>query len=109
MRLFSPFAKVEHGCFRRALDMLYCAALEGKLKVQRRLVRILRRSGLAGMAAAFLDAGGPILPLGAQAAYLINPIMGGPSGKWNDFGKILEDPDAISELIVMLRKKEDNQ
>jgi hypothetical protein len=35
--------------------------------------------------------------------------MSGPSGTWNEFGKIMEDPDAISELIVMLRKKEDPQ
>lgn len=60
---------------------------------------------MAGMAAAFLDAGGPILPLGAQAAYLISPLLGGPSGPWNEFGKLLEDPDAVSELIGMLRKE----
>jgi hypothetical protein len=47
--------------------------------------------------------------LGAQAAYLLNPFMGGSSGTWNEFGKLLEDPDAISELIVMLRKKEDTR
>jgi hypothetical protein len=82
--------------------------MEGSIKVQRKLVRILRRSGMAGMVAGFLDAGGPILPLGAQAAYLINPIVGGPSGTWNELGKILEDPNAVSELILMLRKKEDN-
>ncbi len=64
---------------------------------------------MGGLVAAFLDAGGPILPLGAQAAYLINPIMGGHSGTWNEFGKILEDPDAVSELIVMLRNKEDTR
>ncbi|MCJ7567560.1 MAG: hypothetical protein MUO58_08475 [Anaerolineales bacterium] len=75
--------------------------------MQRRLAQILRRSGMGGLVAAFLDAGGPILPMGAQAAYLISPIMDGPSGTWNEFGKILEDPDAVSELIVMLRKKED--
>jgi hypothetical protein len=62
---------------------------------------------MGGIVAAFLDAGGPILPLGAQAAYLIDPIVGGPTGTWNEFGKILEDPDAVSELIVMLRKKDD--
>ncbi len=94
---------------RRALYMLYCAAVDGRLKVQRRFARILRRSGMGGLVAAFLDAGGPILPLGAQAAYLISPFMGGPSETWNEFGKILEDPDAVSELIVMLRKKEETQ
>ncbi|MEA1976531.1 MAG: hypothetical protein U9N80_01370 [Chloroflexota bacterium] len=77
--------------------------------MQRRLARILRRYGLGGLAAAFLDAGGPILPLGAQAAYLLNPLMSGPSGTWNEFGKIMEDPDAVSELILMLRKKEEPQ
>lgn len=64
---------------------------------------------MGGIVAAFLDAGGPILPLGAQAAYMISPFMGGPSGSLNEFGKMLEDPDAVSELIVMLRKKEDTQ
>jgi hypothetical protein len=64
---------------------------------------------MGGLVAAFLDAGGPILPLGAQAAYLISPFMGDPSGTWNEFGNILEDPDAVSELIAMLRKKEENQ
>ncbi len=77
--------------------------------MQRRLARILRRFGLGDLVAAFLDAGGPILPLGAQAVYLLNPFMSGPSGTWNEFGKIMEDPDAISELIVMLRKKEEPQ
>ncbi|MEE8121792.1 MAG: hypothetical protein V3T55_09700 [Anaerolineales bacterium] len=77
--------------------------------MQRGLARTLRRSGMGGLVAAFLDAGGPILPLGAQAAYLISPFMGGPSGTWNEFGKILEDPDAVSELIVMLRKREEPQ
>ncbi|HUS84869.1 MAG TPA: hypothetical protein VMX56_06965 [Anaerolineales bacterium] len=77
--------------------------------MKRRLVRILQRSGMGGIVAAFLDAGGPILPLGAQAAYMISPFMGGPSGSLNEFGKMLEDPDAVSELIVMLRKKEDTQ
>lgn len=89
--------------------MLYCAAMEGRIKVQRRLARMLRRSGLGGLVAAFLDAGGPILPLGAQAVYLLNPFMSGPSGTWNEFGKIMEDPDAVSELIVLLRKKEEPQ
>lgn len=79
----------------------------GFFKVQRRLARLIRRSGMGGIVAAFLDAGGPILPLGAQAAYLIDPIVGGPTGTWNELGKILEDPDAVSELIVMLRKKDD--
>ncbi len=83
--------------------------MEGRIKVQRRLARILRRTGLGGLVAAFLDAGGPILPLGAQAAYLLNPFMSSPSGTWNEFGKIMEDPDAISELIEMLRKKEEPQ
>ena len=104
MWLFSFVCVIEHSCIRRALDMLYCAAVDGRLKVQRRIARILRRSGMGGLVAAFLDAGGPILPLGAQAAYLISPFMGGPSGTLNEFGKILEDPDAVSELIMMLRK-----
>ncbi len=64
---------------------------------------------MGGLVAAFLGAGGPILPLGAQAAYLISPFMGGPSGTLNEFGKMLEDTDAVSELIVMLRMKEDTQ
>jgi len=87
--------------------MLYCAAMKGRVKVQRRLAQILRRSGLGGLVAAFLDAGGPILQLGAQAAYLLNPLVSAPSGTWNEFGKIMEDPDAISDLIVMLRNKEE--
>lgn len=77
--------------------------------MQRRLARTIRRSGLGGLVAAFLDASGPILPLGAQAAYLISPFMSGPSGTLNEFGKMLEDTDAVSELIVMLRMKEDTQ
>jgi hypothetical protein len=81
--------------------------MEGRYAVQGKLVRILQRAGLAGVAAGFLDASRPILPLGAQAAYMLNPIFSASTASWTEIGKMLEDPDSISELIVMLRTRED--
>lgn len=81
--------------------------MEESITVQGKLVRILQRTGLAWMVAGILDAGRPILPLGAQAAYMLNPILSSSTASWTEFGMILEDPDAVSKLIAMLRTKEE--
>lgn len=86
--------------------MLYCAAMEQSKDSTERVARWLRRSGLEGVAAFILEAAGPLVVIGAQAAYLIEPLFGSPDSPLGDFARVMEDPGMTSALIEQLRQED---
>jgi hypothetical protein len=70
-----------------------------------RVTRWLHRVGLNVPAAFLLEAAGPLLPLGAQAAFLLEPLFGTAENSLNDLAQILEDPDQVSSLVENLRSE----
>jgi hypothetical protein len=63
----------------------------------------MKRGGFGSLVAAVLEAGGPLRVIGAQAAFLFNPLFSGRSGTLTTFGEILEDAEAYQDLIEALR------
>jgi hypothetical protein len=69
-----------------------------------RLARTLRRLGLGDFVATLLEAIGPLSILGAQAAYLGEPLLGGRRSALSDFARILESDELRSTWIRQMRK-----
>ncbi len=69
----------------------------------RDVARLIKRGGFGSIFAAVLEAGGPLRVLGAQAAFLFDPLFSGRSGALTKFGEILEDPEAFEDLIEVLK------
>lgn len=65
------------------------------------LARKLRATGMGGMLAVLLEAAGPLSVIGAQVAYLAEPLFGG--AELRALGRILEDPEQVRQLIDGLR------
>ena len=68
------------------------------------LARKLHAWGLNDLAATLLESGGPLPYLGAQALYMVAPLLG-PLTPENDamaLAHILEDPDSTRDLIKSL-------
>jgi hypothetical protein len=61
----------------------------------------LRRLKLDGFAAWFLEAGGPLTILGAQAVYLGQPFVGGK--KLDSLAQMLEDEEETQTFARYLR------
>jgi hypothetical protein len=74
------------------------------------LVAQLQARGLAGSAAALLDAFEPLTILGAQALFIAQPIAGLAGGSWRtwagDLAAALETPGGVSALRQALREAE---
>jgi hypothetical protein len=67
----------------------------------------LRRHGLGIVAAGFLEAFRSLTYLGAQALFLVEPVIGGRNDSIQDFARLLEDPDQVDDLIHRLRMEAD--
>ena len=74
-----------------------------------RLITRIGGTGLGNILAAVLDAAGPIAPIGAQAIYVLDPLLSAEGSDWNDLGQALEDPESLEELIKALRGVEGEQ
>ncbi len=67
------------------------------------MVERLRRSGLADFVAAILEAAAPLAFVGAQAAYLVEPVLGSRTA---EVARALEDPQQLAGLVERLRRPE---
>jgi len=72
--------------------------------VSERIAGSLRRARLEGVAAAVLEACAPLAVLGAQAAYVVEPFLGGGGTRASDLARLLEDPAGVADLIERLRE-----
>ncbi len=66
----------------------------------------LRALGLDEHLATVLEALGPVALLGAQAAYMLEPLIGGRGGVLGEIGRMLEDPEEQSRLAAHLDRGE---
>jgi hypothetical protein len=71
------------------------------------LARQLKRWGLSGFAAAFLELGGPFTMLAAQGLYIGQPILGAwiPNEKISQFANLLEAPGEAAQFVRLLREE----
>lgn len=69
----------------------------------RDVARLMKRGGFGFVFATLLEAGGPLRVLGAQAAFLLDPLFSGRSGALTMLGEILEDAEAYELLVDELR------
>lgn len=65
------------------------------------LARKLRATGMGGILAVLLEAAGPLSVIGAQAAYLAEPLFGALD--LGELGRVLEDPQQVNDLVEELR------
>jgi hypothetical protein len=77
------------------------------VKMTQDLGRKLRATGMGGILAVLLEAAGPLTVLGAQAAYIADPLFDGLG--LGELGRILEDPGQVSELVDELRTPTDGR
>ncbi len=75
-------------------------------ETSREFLQRLRASGLDEPLAMLLEALGPLALVGAQAAYLLEPLIGGRDGVLGEIGRMLEDPEAGSRLAAYLDRGE---
>jgi hypothetical protein len=75
--------------------------------VSERVARWLQRVGLNQPVAFILEAIGPLAFLGAQAAFLMEPLIGASDNPVGDLARLLEDPTQVSELVERLRTEEE--
>ena len=87
--------------------VLYCATMNNEEAVSERVARWLQRVGLNQPVAFILEAIGPLAFLGAQAAFLVEPLIGASDNPVGDFARLLEDPTQVSELVERLRAEEE--
>ena len=66
------------------------------------IARWLNDQGLQGIAAFLLEVGRPFSVLGAQVAYIAEPLFGGQRKLFQDLAQFLEDPEQIDALIDQL-------
>ncbi len=67
--------------------------------------RRLRSLGLAGIGAVFLEALAPLAPVGAQLAYILQPMFEAqPGGLWTELAQLLEEPSEVEALSRRLRE-----
>jgi hypothetical protein len=68
-------------------------------------IQVLYKLRLQNLAAAFLEALGPVNLLGAQLVYLSQPILSPfiSQEQSQDFARILEDPSQTEEFVKALR------
>ncbi len=69
--------------------------------------RFLQNKRLAGLAAVFLEASGPLAYLGAQAIYLGQPFLNSllPSTRLTALADLLEDPGELRSFVALLREE----
>lgn len=71
-----------------------------------RITRLLLQLGLKDIAATVLEFAGPFNYLGAQALYIVEPLLGERGALLHDFARVLEDEREITILIDRLQNKE---
>ena len=71
------------------------------------LARKLRATGMGGILAVLLEAAGPLTVIGAQAAYFVEPLIGGDDLR--TLGRVLEDPQQVRALIDDLRSQPERE
>ena len=70
--------------------------------LNQRLSHWLHRMGLEGFAAALLEAGQPLAPLGAQLSYMAEPLLAGLGLPLAEVGQLLENPQRLDVLLRRL-------
>ena len=68
-----------------------------------KLIDWLHEAGLAELAASLLEAAGPLAGLGAQALFMLEPLVSSGGSGFHKLALTLEDPDQVSRLVQRLR------
>ncbi|MGD8814089.1 MAG: hypothetical protein PVI78_06390 [Anaerolineales bacterium] len=69
------------------------------------MIEWLQEMGLSDFIAAVLEAAGPLAILGAQAIFMIEPLVSTPGGRLGELAQKLEDPVQVEGLVKRLRDR----
>lgn len=73
--------------------------------VEEAIDRRLRSLGLAGFGASILEALAPLAPVGAQFAYILEPMVSNQPRSWlTEVAELLEQPRAVEAFARRLRE-----
>jgi hypothetical protein len=86
--------------------MLYCAAMAEMEPATIELRDLIKKYRAESLAMLLLDAGKPLVILGSQAAYMLQPFTGAVGDRIVRFGDVLEDPTELEQLIASLGSME---
>ena len=67
------------------------------------IIAHLQHWGIDGMAAAFLEHGGPLIWLTAQMLYVATPLL--PGDRTVALAQLLENPEALRTVVAQLTEK----
>ena len=68
----------------------------------KQIARWINNQGLQGIVAFLLEVGRPFSVLGAQVAYIAQPLFGRQGKLFQDLARFLEDPEQIDALMDQL-------
>jgi hypothetical protein len=80
-------------------------AMDAQRQFSDRMIEWLQALGLAEFAAAVLEAAGPLNILGAQAIFMIEPLVSAPRSALGELAQELEDPLRVEDLVRRLREQ----
>ena len=86
--------------------MLYCAAMVKMDPATIELRDLIKKYRAESWALLFMDAARPLVVLGSQAAYMLQPFTGAVGDRMVRFGGVLEDPTQLEQLIASLGSAE---
>ena len=86
--------------------MLYCAAMAKMEPATIELRDLIKKYRAESLAMLLLDAGKPLMILGSQAAYMLQPFTGTVGDRMVRFGDVLEDQTELDQLIASLSPRE---
>ena len=112
MRAEGPKTVLNSALFAMTLKFLACPASQALFKICYTLrmqsqtawsqwAESLRRLKMDGLVAWFLEAGGPLTLLGAQAVYMSQPFLGGK--RWDALAHMLEEEEEARAFARYLR------
>ncbi len=78
-------------------------AMDAEKQFQDELVDWLQKNGLAEVTAVLLEAAGPLSMLGAQALFMLEPLVSSPGSRLGELAHALEDKDQVRHLVQRLR------
>ena len=67
------------------------------------LIDWLQNAGLAEFTAVVLEAAGPLTVLGAQAIFMLEPLVSSPGSELRGLAHTLDDPEQVENLVQRLR------
>ena len=95
------------GAWSAGVGCAILRAMDAQQRFADSMIEWLQDMGLADFIAAALEAAGPLALLGAQAIFMLEPLVSTPGGRLSKLAQTLEDPSQMEGLVQRLRARGD--